>query len=268
MLLQYGYNNNAQDNLKSGDEYKEGVMSENHQIRADDSRQAPAAVTPSCGIIASNTHNAQTMNVRTNSDVAQQVRTNTWMESSWYQPRRAERSNMFGQDDETLRALERYKRYETRLASFMASSWPTTVPVSVEELARAGWYYTGVTDRVRCPWCHGCVYSWEAGDTGLGEHKRHFPNCTFVNEQIAKAFERPRCLSAQNKPSSSLPVTMENWRESNAVLAVQSLELHSDDVIENAVRHLLTDKRKRTDFNSFVYKDAYSLRAFVPLDIY
>lgn len=250
MLLPYGDDNyNEQENSKAGDGFTKRVLPEGDRTRRDDSRPSPTAVTPSCGIIASNTPSAHTMNVRTNSDVAQQVRTNTWQESSWYQPRRAERCNMFGQDDEALRALERYKRYETRLASFTGTNWPTNVPVPVEELARAGWYYTGVTDRVRCPWCHGCVYSWEDGDTGLGEHKRHFPNCTFVNEQIAKAFEKPRCPSTANKPHASRPVTMENWRESNAVQSVQSLELYSDDVIENAVRHLLTDKRKRIYFS-------------------
>ncbi|KAL0973793.1 hypothetical protein UPYG_G00211240 [Umbra pygmaea] len=59
-------------------------------------------------------------------------------------------------------------------------SWPSTVPVRPRELAQAGLFYLGISDRVQCFYCGGMLGGWEAGDTAWGEHNRHFPNCFFI----------------------------------------------------------------------------------------
>ena len=110
-----------------------------------------------------------------------------------------------------------YKDDDKRLQSFIG--WPDDVPVSIDELARAGFYYTGSRDCVQCPWCHGRIHSWIAGDTALGEHKRHFPSCWFVAEVLRKAF--------QHMPNPSPPPS-NSW----------------DDVVQ-AVRNLYVDDTKK-----------------------
>lgn len=186
--------------------------------------------------------------VRTSSEVAELINgmNDDLANLIWYNPRREEQGNLF--DVQDTRLLERYKHYDVRLASFASPSWPTDVPVSADELTRAGWYYTGVGDRVKCPWCQGCVYNWVEGDTGLGEHKRHFPQCEFVNQHILSAFEKLHLPSKASKQTKQLLVTHDNWRQSSAVQAVQELEIYSDDVIEQAVQRLLTEKRKSSSF--------------------
>lgn len=70
------------------------------------------------------------------------------------------------------------KSEEARLRTF--TSWPSTAPVRPQDLAQAGLYYLGESDRVQCFCCGGMLGSWEAGDTAWTEHAKHFPNCFFI----------------------------------------------------------------------------------------
>ncbi|NWR05813.1 XIAP ligase, partial [Paradoxornis webbianus] len=67
---------------------------------------------------------------------------------------------------------------ETRLKSF--HNWPLNGHLTPQELANAGFYYTGVGDQVACFCCGGKLKNWEPGDRAWSEHKRHFPKCLFV----------------------------------------------------------------------------------------
>ncbi|XP_034037359.1 E3 ubiquitin-protein ligase XIAP isoform X1 [Thalassophryne amazonica] len=67
---------------------------------------------------------------------------------------------------------------ESRLQTF--SSWPSTAPVSPRDLAQAGLFYSGESDRVQCFCCGGILAGWEIGDSAWGEHSKHFPRCFFV----------------------------------------------------------------------------------------
>lgn len=79
-------------------------------------------------------------------------------------------------------------RHETvRLQSF--DNWPVPHIVSPESLAKAGFYYLKQRDRTKCAFCNGIVVSWEPGDDPDYEHKRHFPNCSFVQQVITPRLE-------------------------------------------------------------------------------
>uniref|UniRef100_A0A8C8SWB5 RING-type E3 ubiquitin transferase n=1 Tax=Pelusios castaneus TaxID=367368 RepID=A0A8C8SWB5_9SAUR len=69
---------------------------------------------------------------------------------------------------------------DARLYSFQA--WPLTF-LSPTDLAKAGFYYTGPADKVACFTCGGQLSNWEPKDNAMSEHRRHFPNCTFVENQ-------------------------------------------------------------------------------------
>lgn len=61
-----------------------------------------------------------------------------------------------------------------RLHSFNGSSLVEQVPA--ERLARAGFYYTGHADRVRCFSCEMTVENWCSGDTPVERHKEVSPD--------------------------------------------------------------------------------------------
>ena len=69
-----------------------------------------------------------------------------------------------------------------RLATFV--NWPAGNPVSPLQMVSAGLYYTGEGDQVKCFSCNGRIMYWESGDIPMQEHRRHFPQCRFVNNPL------------------------------------------------------------------------------------
>lgn len=56
-----------------------------------------------------------------------------------------------------------------RMSTF--STFPVNVPVSERRLARAGFYYTGVQDKVKCFSCGLVLDNWQPGDNAMEKHK-------------------------------------------------------------------------------------------------
>ena len=70
-------------------------------------------------------------------------------------------------------------RYEeARLESY--SHWPKSDMVRPSDLAKAGMYFIGPGDRVKCAFCKGKLEGWMQ-DNPLEEHRKHFGiRCRFV----------------------------------------------------------------------------------------
>ncbi|XP_074538344.1 baculoviral IAP repeat-containing protein 7 [Halichoeres trimaculatus] len=67
---------------------------------------------------------------------------------------------------------------DTRLTTF--HNWPTEASVQPDVLARAGFFYTGHGDNVKCFYCDGGLRNWEPGDDPWQEHAKWFPRCEFL----------------------------------------------------------------------------------------
>lgn len=52
--------------------------------------------------------------------------------------------------------------------------------VTERSLARAGWFYTGVGDRVQCFKCNVTAEGWQAGDCPTEKHRQLSPSCSFI----------------------------------------------------------------------------------------
>lgn len=77
------------------------------------------------------------------------------------------------------------KKYETfRLATF-EQGWPEGICVSPMSLAKAGFYYTGSNDRVKCAFCNSVLHTWQDGDEPMLEHGRLCFNCPFITNPSA-----------------------------------------------------------------------------------
>ncbi|XP_034521533.1 baculoviral IAP repeat-containing protein 3 isoform X2 [Ailuropoda melanoleuca] len=79
-----------------------------------------------------------------------------------------------------------------RMATF--SALPAGVPVSERSLARAGFYYTGVKDKVRCFCCGLMLDNWKPGDRPADKHRTLYPSCAFVRN-LSSA-----CVSGASSP--------------------------------------------------------------------
>lgn len=71
-----------------------------------------------------------------------------------------------------------YKTISSRIASFQ--NWPSTKSQKIEELAEAGFGYTGVEDAVRCYFCGIGLKDWPAGAIPWEQHTLANPNCGHV----------------------------------------------------------------------------------------
>ena len=68
--------------------------------------------------------------------------------------------------------------YEDRLKTF--ETWPESLKEKAESLAAAGFYYTGVSDEVKCCFsCAGCFKSWRPDHCPTERHRVRHPECTF-----------------------------------------------------------------------------------------
>ncbi|XP_069136695.1 uncharacterized protein [Argopecten irradians] len=74
-----------------------------------------------------------------------------------------------------------HSQVEERRRTFRHENWPRdNVLQTPDQLAAAGFFYTGDGDTVRCHYCDGGLREWEPEDDPWVEHARWFPFCKFV----------------------------------------------------------------------------------------
>ena len=83
----------------------------------------------------------------------------------------------------SLQQLQDMKLESKRLESF--TNWPTIAYVRPENLSKAGLYYLGIADRVKCAFCNGILRNWVAGDDPMEVHLKYFPKCAFLKDTWA-----------------------------------------------------------------------------------
>ena len=73
---------------------------------------------------------------------------------------------------------ENYITAHSRLLTY--NLWPLWLSQSPKDLADAGFFYTRLSDRVKCFYCDGGLKSWETEDDPFKEHRKWFSGCAFV----------------------------------------------------------------------------------------
>lgn len=69
-------------------------------------------------------------------------------------------------------------KLEERLKSF--TKWPPQMSPRPDELAHAGFFYSGSSDYVYCFHCGVALKNWEMTDNAFEEHKKWSPKCKFL----------------------------------------------------------------------------------------
>ena len=81
-----------------------------------------------------------------------------------------------------VRVVEKAYRLESeRLKSF--TQWPKYMHPTSKDLAKAGFYYLGESDRVRCFTCGLVLRNWKPTDVAWNEHVRHANDCLFLTAE-------------------------------------------------------------------------------------
>ncbi|KAG5308357.1 DIAP1 inhibitor, partial [Acromyrmex insinuator] len=71
-----------------------------------------------------------------------------------------------------------YVNYAARLASY--DKWPKAMSQTKEELATAGFYYSGSGDETLCYYCGGGLMDWDPYDDPWVEHAKWFSQCPYL----------------------------------------------------------------------------------------
>ena len=74
----------------------------------------------------------------------------------------------------------KYIETENRLQSF--NTWPRDKVPSVDDMVKAGFFYTGTGTAATCFWCDGSLGNWSANDNPMIEHARWFPQCAYARQ--------------------------------------------------------------------------------------
>jgi len=77
--------------------------------------------------------------------------------------------------------------YAARISTY--KNWPPSIPVTAETLARAGFFYEGMGDRVTCYSCGKSLKSWQPTDNPWHEHKKHSPKCAHLMWPLAPDYD-------------------------------------------------------------------------------
>ncbi|XP_060065235.1 baculoviral IAP repeat-containing protein 2-like [Ylistrum balloti] len=159
---------------------------------------------------------------------------------------------------QTLRAVRpRYPQFailSVRLASY--KNWSTHLRQKPEALAKAGLFYEGTSDYVRCFHCAGGLREWEPEDDPFIEHARWFPFCDFmrlikgdefiigVQSGAIKADHQEATLSESLLRSEKPGTHIQNVFDDPAVLSVMEMG-YNKETISKAVQ-LFTARNGKT----------------------
>lgn len=84
-----------------------------------------------------------------------------------------------------------YAQLQTRLDSF--KDWPATLSQQPADLAKAGFYYFGIKDMVKCFFCNGGLKNWDHNDDPYQDHVRWFPGCQFIRQLMGHEYIETVC---------------------------------------------------------------------------
>lgn len=98
---------------------------------------------------------------------------------------------------------------EARLATF--KEWPGVRGSSAQEFAQAGFIFFGRPDRVQCVFCYGILRNWNDNDIPMEEHRKHFPQCPFVQECQSSALNLAKPRYSKYKTKQSRLESFEKW---------------------------------------------------------
>jgi hypothetical protein len=101
-----------------------------------------------------------------------------------------------------------YAELPKRHASF--ATWPNENLPSVDDLVRAGFFYTGTKNIVTCFYCNGSLQNWGPNDNPMIEHTRSFPNCAYAKQLCGDELYRKIQESKRAQQGMSMYNTLYN----------------------------------------------------------
>ncbi|CAG2100266.1 unnamed protein product [Medioppia subpectinata] len=104
-----------------------------------------------------------------------------------------------------------YTDIDVRMKSYVCNGWDLSIPVPIDRLSAAGFYYLGRSDWVKCFCCGGKARDWSPGDNPWVEHEKMYPDCHEDKKQTI--LKEVKCLAKLD--SEYVVKYYHSWLESN-----------------------------------------------------
>ncbi|CAF0942686.1 unnamed protein product [Rotaria sordida] len=125
-----------------------------------------------------------------------------------------------------------YSEIPKRHASF--ATWPNENLPSVDNLVRAGFFFTGKETIVTCFYCNGSLQNWGSNDNPMIEHARWFPYCAYARQLCGEEL--------YHKIQDSKRIQQERARATELKEKTDSNNLVNTTVTANSRRLLIPDE--------------------------
>ncbi|CAF2499447.1 unnamed protein product [Rotaria sp. Silwood2] len=125
-----------------------------------------------------------------------------------------------------------YTELPRRTASF--ATWPNENLPSVEDLVRAGFFYTGTKSIVTCFYCNGSLQNWGPNDNPMIEHARWFPHCAYAKQLCG--------VDLYRKIQESKRAQQERARGNESKEKVSTIGMTSSNATSNSRQLLIPDE--------------------------
>ncbi|KAL3883077.1 hypothetical protein ACJMK2_029370 [Sinanodonta woodiana] len=130
-----------------------------------------------------------------------------------------------------------YQAYSVRLSTF--ARWPSDIWQRPEQVAHAGFYYTGSQDIVRCFACDGGLKNWDPDDEPWIKHARWFSQCPFVQHVKGQEFIDLVQRMTEDSDEEEDAVVYSTFQPDNPMADLPTLRnetnLHTNQVNESSV---------------------------------
>lgn len=142
-----------------------------------------------------------------------------------------------------------------RMSTF--SKFPVTTPVSERSLAKAGFYYIGTDDKVKCFSCSLMLDNWKKGDNAVEKHKKLYPSCSFIQNvsPLNLGASEYSAFSPPNHQTHSTASEQETGYFSNSFASIPN-----DLVSSRAVEDM--SHQRGSDGNSYMYTEEARLGTY------
>ena len=100
--------------------------------------------------------------------------------------------------EKNLASFPNYALLEDRINSFRKKGWPQQLVQHPIELARAGFFYSGLSDGVICYQCGIGLSQWTITDVPFEEHAKMYPKCYYL--KLVKGPEYIKSIKSKRLP--------------------------------------------------------------------
>jgi len=106
-------------------------------------------------------------------------------------------------------AMPAFQSLDSRIKTFR--NWPIQMKQKPSDMAKAGFYYTGVSDEVKCFQCDQGLNGWEMADDPWTEHEKWKPDCPLfklMKKKPTHSTAETTAISPPMPPQPAIPPPM------------------------------------------------------------